>query len=84
MRLPKKPRSFYLRGGSREVVTDHLWFNFTKGFSNIESQLTEGVEVEFTARVKQYTKGYKGYRDDVYKPIEVDYKLSHPTKIKIK
>ena len=67
-----------------EVVTDHLWFNFTKGFSNIESQLVEGVEVEFTARVKQYTKGYKGYRDDVYKPIEVDYKLSHPTKIKIK
>ena len=67
-----------------EVVTDHLWFNFTKGFASIESQLVEGVEVEFTARVKQYTKGYKGYRDDVYKPIEVDYKLSHPTKIKIK
>ena len=37
--------------------------------------MIEGVEVEFTARVKQYTKGYKGYRDDVYKPIEVDYKF---------
>ena len=21
-----------------EVVTDHLWFNFTKGFSNIEKR----------------------------------------------
>ena len=30
---------------------------------------------------KIYEKGYKGYRDDVYKPIELDYKLSHPTKI---
>lgn len=67
-----------------EVVTDHLWFNFTKGFANIESLLVEGVEVEFNARVKQYTKGYMGYREDVYKPIETDYKLSHPTKIKLK
>lgn len=29
-----------------------------------------------------YEKGYKGYKDDVYKPVEKDFKLSYPTKIK--
>ena len=62
------------------VVTDHLWFNLTKGFERID--LREGDRVEFCARVKEYEKGYAGRRDDVYKPVEIDYKLSHPTRVR--
>jgi hypothetical protein len=40
-----------------------------------------GDVISFQARVTAYEKGYKGYRDDVYKPIEIDYRLSNPTKI---
>ena len=59
---------------------DHLWFSLTKAFAALGLQ--PGDRVEFFARVKRYTKGYYGYREDVYKPIETDYKLSHPTKVK--
>ena len=65
-----------------EYITDHLWFNKTKGFSDLGT-LKFGDIVQFDARSKEYEKGYKGYRDDVYKPIETDYKLSHPSKIKL-
>ena len=37
--------------------------------------------IAFQARVTAYEKGYKGYRKDVYKPIEIDYRLSNPTKL---
>jgi hypothetical protein len=63
-----------------KVVTDHLWFNLTKGFAGLG--LTPGDVVQFDARVRLYEKGYRGYREDVYKPIETDYKLSHPTRLK--
>lgn len=70
-----------IRDGSGRIVTDHLWFNLTKGFAQLGLQA--GDEVKFDARVKPYTKGYRGYRDDVYdKPIETDYKLSHPTNLR--
>lgn len=62
-----------------KIICDHLWFNLTKGFEKI--QLEKDDIVQFCARVKEYEKGYKGYRDDVYKSIESDYKLSHPTKV---
>src|SRR5262245_49813246 len=62
------------------VVADHLWFNLTKGFEQLD--LHEGDRVEFVARVREYQKGYFGYREDVYKPVETDYKLSHPTKVR--
>ena len=61
-------------------VADHLWLNKTKGFT--ELNLTEGDKVKFFARVSEYEKGYKGYCEDVFKPIGFDYKLSYPTKIK--
>ena len=64
---------------TKEKVCSHIWFNLTKGFNAID--LKEGDVVEFDARVKRYVKGYMGYREDVYKQIETDYKLSHPTKI---
>jgi hypothetical protein len=61
-------------------VCDHLWFNLTKAFALLGLQ--SGDTVQFDARVKEYLKGYFGRREDVYKPTEVDYKLSHPTRVK--
>ena len=60
-------------------VCDHLWFSLTMGFARLHLQ--PGDVVQFDARVKVYTKGYRGYREDVDKPVETDYKLSHPTKV---
>jgi hypothetical protein len=60
-------------------VCDHLWFNFIRAFADLE--LHPGDLVQFDARVKEYLKGYFGWRDEVWKPAEVDYKLSHPTKV---
>jgi hypothetical protein len=59
-------------------VCEHLWFNLTMGFAKL--RLQPGDVVQFDARVKLYTKGYKGRREDVDKPMERDYKLSHPTR----
>lgn len=63
-----------------QLVTDHLWFNMTKGFESVN--LEPGDIVEFRGKVEKYVKGYKGFRDDVYKPLEADFKLSRPTKIR--
>lgn len=65
---------------SNTIVADHLWFSFTKGFQDVN--LAEGTRIEFEARVKEYSKGYvnKAYKINQKKK---DYKLSHPTKIKI-
>lgn len=63
------------------VVTDHLWFNFTKGFEKLN--LEPGMVVQFDARVAEYVKGYRGWREDVYCPLSVDYKLSYPTKMRV-
>lgn len=64
-----------------KIVSDHLWFDLTKGFSSAD--LSPGDVVEFCARVSAYEKGYKGHKDDVLnRPIERDYRLSRPTKIK--
>ena len=43
---------------THERVTDHLWFGYTKGFEAL-GRLEEGMVIEFDARVKEYTKGYK-------------------------
>jgi hypothetical protein len=63
-----------------KVITDHLWFSYTRGFE--EANLKEGCQIEFEARVKKYEKGYanKQLGLDLRK---YDYKLSHPTKIKV-
>lgn len=63
-----------------KIVSDHLWFSLTKGFQNLE-KLEVGDIVQFQARVKPYIKGYVNninYIDE----REIDYKLSHPSKIK--
>ena len=64
-----------------KIVCDHLWFNLTKEFGSLT--LKEGTVVSFDARVKSYYKGYQGYREDVDKPVEMDFKLSHPTKVQV-
>jgi hypothetical protein len=71
-----------VKQGSK-TVTDHIWFSMTKGFEAL-GELKEGDIIEFHARVKEYYKGYAGYKEEVQweKPIELDYKLSHPTKIR--
>lgn len=62
------------------VVADHLWFAYTKGFQGLA--LTPGCEIEFDARVREYTKGYVNKRAGVDQRRK-DYKLSNPTKIKL-
>ena len=65
--------------GTGNVVTDHLWLSIGKQLAALHLQ--RGDVIAFQARVTAYEKGYKGYREDVYKPIEIDYRLSNPTKI---
>jgi hypothetical protein len=62
------------------VVTDHIWFTMTKGFDTL-GELKQGDRIEFHARVKEYVKGYVNEREDIDES-EIDYRLSHPTKIK--
>lgn len=64
-----------------KMLTDHLWFTFTKGFKDVNLQ--EGDIVQFDARVAEYERGYFGRREEVYVPWSIDYKLSFPTKIKV-
>jgi hypothetical protein len=59
-----------IRNKKDELMTKHLWFNYTKGFQ--ELNLSMGDRIKFKARVKEYEKGSAG---------TVDYKLSHPTEI---
>lgn len=65
---------------SHKIVTDHLWFTMGKRFKLLE--LKHDDLVEFDARVTTYYKGYRGNRDEEMHPIELDYRLSFPTKLK--
>jgi hypothetical protein len=65
---------------SGEVVSDHLWFAYTAGFEKIK--LEEGASVEFEARIKEYAKGYVNKKYGINNRKK-DFKLSHPTRIKI-
>jgi len=68
-----------VRDSTGNLVTDHVWFIVGKQLAALHLQI--GDVISFYARVTAYEKGYKGYREDVYKPIEIDYRLSNPTKI---
>jgi len=63
-----------------KLTTDHLWFTLGKRLEQL--QLQEGDVIRFWARVTRYLKGYKGPREDVDKPLEYDYRLSFPTKLR--
>ena len=45
--------------------------------------LAVGVQIQFEARVKQYSKGSQGKKEDINKEIKQDYKLSHPTQVRV-
>ena len=79
-RGPPKQTILFLdiKNSQGEIVTDHLWFNYTKGFKNL-GELHPGDIIAFDARVRPYVKCYVGRGED---NREIDYKLSHPTKIK--
>ncbi len=62
------------------LVTDHHWFAYTKGFEKVP--LKEGVTIEFEARVKTYRKGYVNRKLSIHQR-QTDYKLSHPTQIRV-
>lgn len=64
------------------VMTDHLWFNLTKGFKSL-GILTENDIVSFYGRITNYTKGYQGIRPGINKPIHTDYKIERPSKVKL-
>lgn len=61
-------------------VTDHLWLNYTKGFEDVN--LKPGVIIEFQARIVEYKKGYRNSQF-VTERQKKDYKLSHPTQIRV-
>lgn len=62
-------------------ICDHLWLVVRKQIKELDLQ--EGDKIKFCARSKQYTKGYRGRREDVFVPLSKDYKLSHPTKFEV-
>ncbi len=64
---------------TNRMVADHVWFGYAKGFEKLS--LTEGITIEFEARVKEYRKGYVNPRYKINNS-SIDYKLSHPTKIR--
>lgn len=68
---------------SNHIVTDHCWFTLTKQFEEL-GDLIQGDIIQFDARVKEYIKGWQGHKAEEYgeNSCEIDYKLSHPTKIK--
>ena len=63
---------------NNKIVTEHVWFSYTKSFQHIS--LIAGMHIEFEARIKKYVKGYKNSRYKIDQRTE-DYKLSHPTKV---
>ena len=73
-----------IKDASGRIVTDLLWFSYLKQFQAL-GELQEGDVIEFHARVREYVKGYRGYREDAMfeNPPRIDYRLSHPTRFKI-
>lgn len=70
-----------VKDSTGKIVCDHLWFKVGKRIQSLS--LNIGNVVSFEARVTEYEKGYKGYRDDVYSEVSIDYRLSNPTKLAI-
>jgi hypothetical protein len=70
-----------IKSAEGRAVSDHLWFNFTKQFEKL-GELKEGDIVSFDARVRTYIKGYVNFREEIDNR-ELDYRLSHPTKVEI-
>ena len=70
-----------IRVSDKKLMCDHIWLNKTKALATLD--LSVGLEVEFVARVKKYSKGYQGRKEEVVKEAKQDFKLSHPTQIRV-
>ena len=57
-----------------ELITDHLWLNYTKGFLDLGKLLT-GDLLRFNGRVASYVKGYFGTSQ------KLDYKVERPSQV---
>lgn len=62
--------NIYSSDDAKKILSDHSWFNFTKGFKDL-GHLLEGDKISFTARVKKYEKGDQTF----------DYRFSMPRQI---
>lgn len=62
-----------------ELMTDHLWMTAGKW----SRHLKEGDTFSFDSRITKYIKGYRGHRYEYEQPLEVDFRLSHPTNVEI-
>lgn len=69
---------------NNDIIADHMWFNYTKLFGDL-GELNSGDIIQFNARGVEYMKGYLGDNDELKlkHPIEKDYRLVYPTKIKL-
>lgn len=68
--------------GKGQQVTDHLWFRGCKAWRAFTFHV--GDQVQFTATVKPYRKGYRGRRDDDELPgPSTDYKLAWPGDVRL-
>jgi len=65
---------------TEQLLTDHLWFNLTKGFQRL-GQLERGDVIHFNGRVNSYVKGYRGHQLNLFSELSLDYQLSWPTKV---
>ena len=45
--------------------------------------LHDNEVISFYGRVSNYTKGYVGLKQNVNKPLQDDYKISFPSKVKL-
>ena len=64
---------------SGELVTDHLWFVVGKWSADLRTLHL----VTFDARVTSYVKGYRGRREVYDSPLELDYRLERPSKVRV-
>lgn len=64
-----------------DIVCDHVWLTVGKRLEEVQI----GDRISFFARVGEYTKGYKGHREDILmeSSLEIDYRLKYPSQIKI-
>ena len=62
-----------VKDSAGQIVTNHLWFNYTQRMASCHLQPDDIVQ--FEARVTDYEKGYGVHT--------VDYRLSYPTKVAV-
>jgi len=73
-----------LKTVSGQLLSDHIWINYTAGFDAI-GELLKGDNVRFTAIVKTYLKGYFGRNidDRLKRETGLDYRLVFPRNVEI-